>query len=209
MFTSSLEAIGAWRAQRLPLARFGLLALLLAWAAGADTMTAARALASIALALSLVAQCRLWDDLIDRERDRRAHPERLLAAAEAPGAFVTAVAVLALANAIALGLLWDWPRALGAALLFALLALWYRRHRARGLLHAHVLLLKYPAFVLLLAASPFAARTLAAPFVVYAAMCAFEILDAHSASSGARAARYVPFACAAVALVMIYAGVEP
>jgi hypothetical protein len=78
MSTSSLEAIGAWRAQRLPLARFGLLALLLAWAAGADTMTAAGALASIVLALSLVAQCRLWDDLVDRERDRRAQPERLL-----------------------------------------------------------------------------------------------------------------------------------
>jgi hypothetical protein len=207
MFTSSLEAIGAWRAQRLPLARFGLLALLLAWAA--DTMTGARALASIVLALSLVAQCRLWDDLIDRERDRLAHPQRLLAAGEAPGPFVAAVALLAAANALALGLLCGWSRSLAAALLFALLALWYRWHRARGLLHAHVLLLKYPAFVLLLAASPLAARAAAGAIVVYAAMCAFEILDGHSARSLARAARYVPFACAAVALVIIHAGVEP
>ena len=49
------------------------------------------------------------------------------------------------------------PHALGAVMLFAALALWYRCHRARGLVHAHVLLLKYPVFVLLLAAGAGAA----------------------------------------------------
>ena len=208
MFTSSLESIGAWRAQRLPLVRFGLLALLLAGAACGSVIASARGLAFVALALSLVAQCRLWDDLVDRERDRSSHPERLLAAGEAPGPFVTAVLVLAAANALALGLLRGWTHALGAAVLFAALALWYRGHRARGLVHAHVLLLKYPAFVLLLAASPLETRTLTAALVVYAAMCAFEIMDAHSRSPLPAVARYLPFLCALVALFVIHRGVE-
>jgi hypothetical protein len=208
MFTSSLEAIGAWRAQRLPLARFGLLAVLLAGAACGGALASARGLAFIALALSLVAQCRLWDDLVDRGRDRSAHPERLLAVGAAAGPFATAVVVLAAANATALGLLYGPQRALPAAVLFAALALWYRRHRARGVLHAHMLLLKYPAFVLLLAASPFATQALAVALVVYTAMCAFEILDAHSGSSLAHAARYLPFVCAAVAVFVIHRGVE-
>ena len=35
-------------------------------------------LLDLLLALLLIAQFRLWDDLADREHDRRAHPERVL-----------------------------------------------------------------------------------------------------------------------------------
>jgi len=102
MFTSSLESIGAWRAQRLPLARFVPLAVLIAWAAGGSTVATARGLALIGLALSLIAQCRLWDDLVDRDRDRSAHPERLLAARGPIDVYVNAVIGLGAVNAVAL-----------------------------------------------------------------------------------------------------------
>jgi hypothetical protein len=208
MFTSSLESIGAWRAQRLPLARFAPLAVLIAWAAGGSTVATARGLALIGLALSLIAQCRLWDDLVDRDRDRSAHPERLLAARGPVDVYVNAVIGLGAVNALALAVLFAWPRALGAAVLFAALALWYRGHRARGLVHAHALLLKYPAFVLLLAGSPFAHQTLAGSLVVYVAMWAFEILDTRFDHVTTAATRYLPFACATAALWVIHLGVE-
>lgn len=208
MFTFSLESIGAWRAQRLPLARYLPLAMLIAWAACGSAIATARGLAFIGLALSLIAQCRLWDDLVDRDRDRSAHPERLLAAGVTIESYVNAVIVLAAGNAVALALLLAWPHALGAVMLFAALALWYRCHRARGLVHAHVLLLKYPVFVLLLAGSPFTNPTLAAALAVYAAMCAFEIMDAHLDHVIAGPARYLPFVCATAALWVIHLGVE-
>src|SRR5690606_7686476 len=117
--------IGAWRAQRLPLARFVPLALLIAGAACGSALASARGLAVVGLALSLIAQCRLWDDLVDRERDRISHPERLLATSGTLDAYVNAVVVLATANVLALALLHGWPHALGAVTLFAALALWY------------------------------------------------------------------------------------
>jgi hypothetical protein len=62
--------------------------------------------------------------------------------------------------------------------LVALLALWYRAHHGRGLIHTHILLLKYPSFVVLLATAPSSNVNLAlAAASVYAAMCAFDLLD--------------------------------
>ncbi len=208
MLTSSLESVGAWRAQRLPLARFAPLALMLAWAACGDAAASARGFAAALLALSLVAQYRLWDDLVDRAVDRGAHPQRLLAACTQPGPFVHAVVVLAIGNTLALGLLRGWPSALGAALLSASLALWYRRHRARGLVHAHVLLLKYPALVVLLAPAPIGPSALAAALVVYAALCAFELLDAGFECTGAEPIVFAAHAFAiAAAPLMVRPGV--
>ncbi|MPZ42533.1 MAG: hypothetical protein GEV05_03850 [Betaproteobacteria bacterium] len=208
MFTSSLESIGAWRAQRLPLARFAPLAVLIAWAACGSALASARGLALVVLALSLVAQCRLWDDLVDRNSDRSTHPQRLLAAGVASGPFVHAAVVLAAANMIALAALRGWPHGLGAAALFGALALWYRGHRARGRVHANVLLLKYPAFVLLLAASPLGTATMAAALIVYAAMCAFELLDSGLARTPAEPIAFAAHTLAiAVAPMLLRPGI--
>jgi hypothetical protein len=203
-FTSSLEAIDAWRATRLPLARYLPLALLLAWAACGNALISARGIAITLIALGLVTQCRLWDDLVDRERDAARHPQRVLVRSGELGPFRLATALLGMANAIALMALNGWPHALGAALLFAALAGWYRWQESRGPLHALVLLLKYPVFVLLLALPgtwPIAAAT-----VVYGAICLFEWLDTRSAGVSHRAARYVPFVCAAAALLVMNLG---
>ena len=207
-FTSSLEAIGAWRATRLPLARYLPLSFLLAWAACGSAAASARGIAAAALAFGLVTQCRLWDDLADRARDRRAHPERVLAQARSVEPFVLAVVVLGGAHALALAVLNGPLHALGAGALFAGFAAWYRWHTRRGSAHALVLLLKYPAFVLLLAAP--GTWPLAAAAVVYGALCAFEWLDTrgHPATRAPHPVRYLPFACAAIALFIMTFG-EP
>ncbi len=137
------------------------------------------------LALLLLAQFRLWDDLADRERDRDAHPDRLLVRTTRIGPFIATCAGLALVNVI---LLAAWRGAFAAAGLLILdvaaLAYYTWRPGHRTAVSDLLLLAKYPMFVVLLA-SP-ATRPLAhvavAAVAIYAAACAFEIR--HDASSG-------------------------
>jgi len=210
-FNASLESWVAWRGSRMPAARFVPLAILLAWAASAAGATdVVRVLCTIAVAYTLVAQFRLWDDIADRERDARDHPQRVVNA----GPLITASMVLAVFNAAALGVLNGWTYAIAVLVLSALVLAWYRVHRSRGLVHAHVLLLKYPAFVALLAAPSAHAPALAlGAALVYGALVGFELLDdpALRAATWTRARRieaparlrYVPFLIAAAGLVFI------
>jgi len=70
------------------------------WAAEAGP-TAARLAGAAGLAALLLLQFRLWDDLEDRDRDRVAHPERVLVLAP-PAPFRRALAVLGLGNLVVL-----------------------------------------------------------------------------------------------------------
>jgi len=174
----------------LPWPRFGLLALLLAWAAGVGASFDAQAfIVCWVLAFALIAQFRLWDDLADRARDRGAHPERVLARIEDTRAFVVVCIALGSVNAAALFALHGAARVAGLAMLCIGLGAWYRLHTSRELLHTHVLLLKYPAFVLLLAAAPAEPWAMAlAAAAVYSAMCSFELLDERGATRAHQAA---------------------
>lgn len=178
-FASSLESVRAWRSTRFPYARFLPLAAFIVWAAACEGHGgAATALSAFAIATSLIAQFRLWDDLNDRARDLDAHPERVLARAASSAPFVWGVVLLTAANALALAAARGIPGVLAFSLLSAIAALWYAAHRERGVVHALVLHLKYPAFVLLLAPM-FAceAAPSAAAAIVYAALLGFELLD--------------------------------
>jgi hypothetical protein len=178
-FTSSLESIGAWRATRLPLARYVPLAALLAWAAACGGEVArGPQLAMAALAFGLIAQFRLWDDLVDRSRDRASHPGRVLARADSPAPFLRAAVALAAINALGLAMLRGWPAAIGLIALGVALGAWYRYRLARDLVHTHVLLLKYPVLVGLLAPVPAQAESLLlAAAALYAALCAFDLYE--------------------------------
>jgi hypothetical protein len=130
------------------------------------------------LAATLVAQFRLWDDLADRERDRREHPDRILPRATS---LVPFHVLLAAAFAANVGLLVAfrpvWTVVLFLALNAVLLA-WYGRLRGwvnRPRVHSLVLLLKYPAFVVLLAGVA-TLRLLAAAALVYLILCVYEFL---------------------------------
>ncbi len=169
----------AWWASRLPLTRFVPLAVLLAWAATASTSAAAMPfLVRCALAFSLLAQFRLWDDLVDRHPDRAAHPQRVLARATDARPFVLCAVVLGAANVTCITWLSGLAAGFTLLVLDAAAALWYGLHHSRALLHAHVVMLKYPAVVLLLASTwPPARAELLAAVLVYVAMCLFELLD--------------------------------
>ena len=203
-FASSLDALGAWRATRVPLPRYLGLAAFLAWAAlCADVTHFAQAATVFVFAFTLVLQFRLWDDLADRTLDRSAHPERILAAAEGVKPFVAAVWLLGGGNALGLASSFETSIGLGFVILNIATAAWYGSHRERGLTHVLVLHLKYPAFVLLLAPAHTAALAIAAASV-YAALVAFELLDADRLRARVNLGlRYLPFAAASMVLVLV------
>jgi hypothetical protein len=178
-----MNALAAWRRERLSLARFGPIAgahvVAAAWAAG-TTVTPAASLAAIVLATLLITQFRLWDDIEDRDRDRVRHPGRVLAR-EPVAPFERAAVLLAVANVGLLALLEAWSAAFAVCGLD--LAFWIAYRVRRGIPGAawrHVVLLsKYPAFVTVLALALGArssTRVALASAAIFAAAVVYEVV---------------------------------
>jgi 4-hydroxybenzoate polyprenyltransferase len=130
------------------------------------------------IALLLLAQFRLLDDLADRHRDRTSHPDRVLAARAQVTDFKVLCAALATVNVVLLFVWSGWPGAAALVALDAAAVAWYvwrpfQRTAASDL----VPLCKYPAFVLLLGLPT--ARSLSnvwlAALAAYGAACAYEV----------------------------------
>ena len=151
------------------------------------------------LAVFLLLQFRLWDDLADLRMDRIHHPQRVMSRSLSTGLFVGAAGLLA----VVCGALTAWsdPRKLIVlAGLTILLLVWYRVRPPELTLGYHVVLIKYPAFVYLLSPAP---SRRALPFVFFGA-CAYEVL--HDAKL--RNLRSAQGALAVVALLAVLLGVK-
>ncbi len=196
-YASAASLASAYVRTRLPASRLGplVIALLLASLAGEPVPGLATLLRRIGLAVSLVLQCRIWDDLVDRERDRQRHPDRVLVSA---GRLESIHALLGAAVAASVALL-AWgphpaPRLLVWGLLALGLGLWYgagRRRWPHPVVHYHVVLAKYPVFVYLLGgATGRPLPRLSAALSVYFALCVYEVLHdpETTAAPGARRA---------------------
>ena len=137
------------------------------------------------IALLTLALLRLWDDLADRERDRRTHPDRVLCNSEPLPFIVTAVA-LAIASA-SLAFSVGYGRLAQQLLVFyATVGGYYLlRPRERTATTDAVLLLKYPSLLFVLAPAPTNAMGLAtAMLAIYGIALAYEIW--HDAASPLR-----------------------
>jgi len=140
---------------------------------------------AFALALSLLYQFRLWDDLSDREYDRVDHPERVLARTTSVTFFRTLVFVAFLSNfaliGVSAGSSWQL-KAIAFALLNGFFFVWYRRRSelCRNEIGAsHVVLGKYPTFIYLLSgesAATSGVRLALAMLLVYLCFCVYELL---------------------------------
>ena len=131
------------------------LLLLLAFAAWrlVSPRTIQTAAMDLAIAVTLLLQFRLGDDLVDLPHDRKEHPERILCQVENPASFWRFVGTLELAG-LALVLS---QRPVSAWLAWfaaqALLGLWYSRpwRKHWRAIDYHIILLKYPALVFVIA----------------------------------------------------------
>jgi hypothetical protein len=178
------------------------------------------------LALSLIAQFRLWDDLADLKADRGNYPERVLCRVESSAPFGMAVIVLAALNISGLvaveallaiktspGYLiatpWQTPSML------ALLMLWYTawyacrgkysQHAPPPLFRSLANLIKYPAFVIILAAHLFTsgARLTLAAAMVFLVFCAYELLHDHRLAALGGACRLMQGVFLALSIIAI------
>jgi len=122
-------------------------------------------------AYTLVAQFRVWDDLEDREHDGALHPDRVLSEAATLLPFWGLLTTLVLLNCFLLAF------ALSAAAAFLAVCVgylaWYRLRTRRGY---HLLLLKYPALVTVLALQQGATPHALVLVLIYLTFCIYEVL---------------------------------
>lgn len=138
--------------------------------------------AHVVLALALLFQFRLWDDLNDVTRDRLDYPDRVLCQANSLTLFRVALGVSFVIN-LALLLWLSSSMAISIFLGLNVMSLVWYQLASRLAIHPfvayHVILIKYPVFVLLLAWPVVAmeVRSLAcAMAVVYFCFCVYELL---------------------------------
>ena len=131
--------------ERLPLLRFGPVALLLILLGGAPEL---ERLPMVGLALLLVAVFRLRDDLADRSRDAVEHPDRVLVRASRLQPFVIALYLGLLVAFVLVSFAYDARRGVGLLALALGFELAYRLDLPG---RQYWVLLKYPCFLVLLA----------------------------------------------------------
>ena len=153
-------------------------------------------------ALLLMLAFRVWDDLADRSRDAREHPDRLTVVADSVAPLTAFAFVLGTLGALSVALgLRAGPRLGAVAIAVAVLAAWYRMRPAatRAVVNAHVVLLKYP--LLAFAATPASPPT-GALASLYLVLCVYEIVD-DPALRASIVARWVAISeCALVSVIL-------
>ena len=165
--------------ERLPIRTFGPIAAAIALPSHLPAFRGAGVFAiDTAIAWLLVAQFRLWDDIVDRERDRERHPHRVLTRTAHINKYMVACAVLAIINALVLRFR-ERPEVtlpLLASLTLAL-AMGYTQSVRSSVLDL-LRLAKYPIFVLLVAIGRGEGATpavLTGAFVAFVAAFAYEV----------------------------------
>ena len=211
MFEFWINSIRLYRRERFPLRMFMPVAgtLTVASLAGTKPGGIFDTLGSGAMSVLLLFQFRLWDDLADRQGDCLRHPERFLCGPVGIASLYMVVVFSGLACAAALLMRGRWLEFVlvcGAALF------WYAgfsekaRHSIAG---RHVLLLKYPIFVWLIAPIPsLASELIASMAIVYLCCAIYELLhDRDVRSQPLARALLVVYVCAlgGIAVVVLRA----
>lgn len=187
LFVLQIKEAARYGRSRFPARIYFPLALFLCTAAlaGGRGMERIDLILSLALALSLLFQFRLWDDLSDREIDRLYHPERVLVRTNSVIFFRALVFVALICNFVLISVLagsgWQL-KAVVFALLNGLFFVWYqwRSELCRNPIGAsHVVLVKYPIFIYLLSgesAATINVRLGLAMLLVYFCFAIYELL---------------------------------
>ena len=178
MFGYWTDTIRLYRRERFPLRVFAPVATVLTFAAFAKDAPddLPQLLLSLAASMLLLFQFRVWDDLGDRDHDIVHHPGRVLSRCRRASWFYALVAVIGLVNCLIFFRLGHSP--IPFLLICGGALLWYTRVSAvsrSSLTGRHMLLLKYPAFVWLIAPSH-PLQLISSMAIVYACCVIYEAL---------------------------------
>jgi len=185
LYNSSIERLLRYRKTRIPWGIFASLALFLciASATGRWPIDAAEWCLNWGMALCLVVQFRLWDDLADVESDRLIHPGRVLCQTKNHQIFWVTFGLLLIVNGILVAAFKSYT-SLGAFLALNIsFVIWYSKLRmlcSQNVVFHSIVLVRYPVFVFLLSGSHFGARA-GLPLgygmlVTFLCFCAYELL---------------------------------
>ncbi len=177
--TSFPEELAAYAVSRLTIGRVIVLWLMLSACTivvSRDTSLASVMFSNLLLA-TLIVQFRLWDDLADRDFDAAVHPQRVLVVTGHGRRFTHLCGLLTLPVAVALVVgLGIIHLLVYVALLAAMAALYATGGIAPSrLARAHLVLLKYPAFIWLCVRDANLEQWLRIGIGAYLALCLFEI----------------------------------
>lgn len=127
------------------------------------------------LAGLFVAAFRIWDDIADRGRDRREHPDRVMVRAQSVLPLICAAVLMWTAAAALTVLVSGWGTAALLGAYTVALGVWYRTRPPAGL-GIHLILAKYAAFTVAIIGSERFATPRGASVValVYLAACIYE-----------------------------------
>ena len=184
LYNSSTKVLLRYQKTRIPWVIFAPLALFLcvASATGRWPLDAAAWCLNWGMALSLVVQFRLWDDLADVGSDRLIHPGRVLCQSKSLQIFWGILGLLLIVNAL-LSASFKSTHSLGVFLILNVSYLmWYsilRKLTSNRIVSHSIVLAKYPVFVYLLSGPHSAERAglqLGYGMVVtFLCFCAYEL----------------------------------
>jgi hypothetical protein len=155
---------------------------------------------------------RLWDDIADRPRDQHAHPERVLSQSSLIQEFVSLDLFLAILSVfLTIDRYFSAPTKTMLAL-YSVLFVWYwLRERLPWVpvLNYHIILTKYPCFVMILSGTSdrtFTPTLFSQAAVVYLLLCVFEVLhDRELRRFGvARVMAFVEFVLAMLLIFIVH-----
>lgn len=163
LYNSSINVLLRYQKTRIPWSIFASLALFLCIASetGRWPFGAAAWCLTWVMALCLVVQFRLWDDLADVESDRLIHPERVLCQTKSHQIFWGILGLLLMVNTVLIAVFRS-NDSLGVFLILNVsFLIWYSNLRKviSNMVVSHsIVLAKYPVFVFLLSGSHSEAR---------------------------------------------------
>jgi len=179
MFGYSTDTIFQYRRERFPLRVFAPVAAVLTFAAFAKGLPSGplEVVLSLMASLLLLFQFRLWDDLSDRDHDRVHHPDRVLSrCGDRVSSFHALVALSGLTNCMAV--IWLGHSSVPFLIVCGVALFWYAGVSTtfRGsIVGRHLLMLKYPTFVWLIAPSR-SPEPISAMAIVYVCSALYELL---------------------------------
>lgn len=178
-WTSDWSRYLATRFVSLPMAALLLLLLATSWCVSLPT-GAFEVLTDLAIATLLLLEFRLWDDLSDVQIDRARHPNRVLPRSAHLASFWWLLAIVATLAGVVAAWSRTWQGIAAFVAIHLLLAAWYRmpRRTVWETANYHFVLLKYPAFVVVLSmrhGASWGVTLIIALLSIYLALCVYEV----------------------------------
>lgn len=170
--------------------------------------------ASFLFAISLLFQFRLWDDLSDIANDRLDHPKRVLSQASSLTSFRWVLIATFVLNSSIIVLTKPWSGVIAFLMLNAAFLFWYwlkNEIQISDVANYHVVLIKYPVFVLLLGSmeSNLSIQLCCAMCLVYLCFCVFEVLHDQSRFPFRRTALLLAFEMTMLQVVAVLLVIRP